>query len=287
MRKRGKIKVIHPGGSERSEAGSTQSRSEASTEQVMAYDLASRLLSRNYFAAGSGIAQSTDSFTYDLASRPVTANNADALISYAYDSIGRRSSLTQTVDGLAKTVNFVYDAASRLLSRSPEGLAVESRSFTNRGQLAQVKLDNSVVADFSYDQVGRETSRTYGNGLNTTSSYSRADNLITSINVANKPELSFNYSYDSNKNVTAEQRGGSMALYSWNATFDAMDRLNSQNDGTQTRSWSLDLVGNTTSETLNGTAEARTLNDMHAPTAAGNKAYTYDSNGKYLHVSRP
>ncbi len=259
-----KIKVIHPGGN----------------SAVMAYDLASRLLSRNYFAASSGIAESTDSFTYDLASRPVTANNADALISYSYDSIGRRSSLTQTIDGLAKTVNFVYDAANRLLSRSPEGLAVESRTFTNRGQLAQVKLDAQVVADFAYDQVGRETSRTYGNGLNTTSGYSRADNLITSITVAGKPELSFGYSYDSNKNVTAEQRGGSMALYSWNATFDAMDRLNSQNDGVQTRSWGLDLVGNTTSETLNGTAEARTLNDMHAPTAAGNKAYSYDSNGQ-------
>jgi RHS repeat-associated protein len=259
-----KIKVIHPGGN----------------SVVMAYDLASRLLSRSYFAAGSGIAESVDTFTYDKASRPLTANNADAQITYAYDAIGRRIFLTQTVDGLAKTVNFVYDAANRLLSRSVEGLAVESRSLTNRGQLAQVKLDNSVVADFSYDQVGRETSRTYGNGLNTTSSYSRADNLITSITVANKPELSFGYSYDSNKNVTAEQRGGSMALYSWNATFDAMDRLNSQNDGAQTRNWSLDLVGNTTAETLSGTAEARTLNDMHAPTAAGNQAYTYDSNGQ-------
>jgi RHS repeat-associated protein len=264
-----KIKVIHPGGN----------------NAVMAYDLASRLLSRNYFAVGSGIAESTDSFTYDLASRPLTANNADALISYAYDSIGRRSSLTQTVDGLAKTVNFVYDAANRLLSRSPEGLAVESRTFTNRGQLASVSLgaphaDAGLLASFTYDAAGRETSRTYGNGLTTTSGYSRADNLITSITVANKPELSFNYSYDSNKNVTAEQRGGSMALYSWNATFDNMDRLNSQNDGTQTRSWNLDLIGNTTSETLDGTAEARTLNDMHAPTAAGNKAYSYDSNGQ-------
>jgi RHS repeat-associated protein len=267
-----KIKVIHPGGN----------------SAVMAYDLASRLLSRNYFAAGSGIAESTDTFTYDLASRPLTANNADALITYTYDSIGRRSSLSQTVDGLAKTVNFVYDAANRLLSRSPEGLAVETRTFTNRGQLASVSLGApgsagvtpSLIASFSYDPAGRETSCTYGNGLNTTSGYSRADNLITSITVANKPELSFNYSYDSNKNVTAEQRGGSMALYSWNATFDAMNRLNSQNDGVQTRSWSLDLVGNTTSETIDGNAEARTLNAMHAPIAAGNKAYTYDSNGQ-------
>jgi hypothetical protein len=53
--------------------------------------------------------------------------------------------------------------------------------------------------------IGREVSRTYGNGLQTSSVCARVDNLITSISVANKPELSFNYSYDSNKNVTAEQ----------------------------------------------------------------------------------
>ncbi len=149
-----------------------------------------------------------------------------------YDAIGRRISLTQTVVGLGKSVNFVYNAANRLLSRSHEGLAVESRSFTNRGQLASVSLGAQSVASFSDDAAGRETSRTYGNGLNTTSSYSRADNLLTSLGARQPsgvlaPELSFNYSYDSNKNVTAEQRGGSMALYSWNATFDAMDRLNS------------------------------------------------------------
>ena len=153
------------------------------------------------------------------------------------DSIGRRSSLTQILDGFAKTVNFVYDAANRLLSRSPEGLAVETRSFTNRGQLASVSLGApasvpGLVASFDYDGSGRETSRTYGNGLNTTSSYSRADNLLTSLGARQPsgvlvPELSFNYSYDSNKNVTAEQRGGLMALYSWNPTFDATDRLNS------------------------------------------------------------
>jgi RHS repeat-associated protein len=153
------------------------------------------------------------------------------------------------------------------------------------GQLASVSLgaphaDAGLVASFTYDPAGRGVSRAYGNNLQTLSGYSRANNLITSITVPGKPELSFNYSYDSNKNVTAEQRGGSMALYSWNATFNAMDRLNSQNDGIQTRSWSHDLVGNTTSETIDGNAEARTLNAMHAPTAAGNKAYAYDNNGQ-------
>ena len=168
--------------------------------------------------------------------------NADASVDETvYDSIGRRSSLIQTVAGLAKTVNFVYDAANRLLSRSPEGLAVESRSFTNRGQLASVGAPGTAGVPPAL-VAGRETSRTYGNGLNTTSSYSRADNLLTSLGARQPsgvpvPELSFNYSYDSNKNVTAEQRGGSMALYSWNATFDATGRLNSQSDGAQTRSW--------------------------------------------------
>jgi RHS repeat-associated protein len=260
-----KAKVIHPAGN----------------SAVMAYDMASRLLSRSYYAANApGITESVDTFTYDEASRPLSADNNDAQIDMAYDSIGRRSSLTQTVDGIAKTVTFEYNTANQLLARSIAGLAVESRSFTPRGQLASVSLDNQVVASFTYDAIGRESTRTYGNGLTTTSGYNRADNLVTSISVASKPELSFSYSYDSNKNVTAEQRGGSMALYSWNATFDNMDRLNSQNDGTQTRSWTLDAVGNTTSETLDSVTQNVSLNQMYAPTQKSQSNYTYDNNGQ-------
>ncbi len=248
----------------------------------MDYDMVSRMLSRTYKRA-DGTIESTDTFTYDNASRVLTATNACSKISYTYDEIGRRNSMTQTIDGVSKTVNFAYDVANRLISRSIVEGATETRTYTKRNQLETVSLDGVLVASFSYDAAGREISRASGNGVLATNSYARADNLITSVDLANKPELSFAYNYDSNKNVTAEIRGGSMATCSWNAAFDNMDRITSQNDATQTRTWSRDLVGNTTSESLDGTSQARTLNGFHAPVGAGDKTFEYNRNGQMTH----
>ena len=41
----------------------------------------------------------------------------------------------------------------------------------------------------------------------TNRTYNRQDNLVTSIDVPGYPGLSFSYSYDDNKNVTAETTG--------------------------------------------------------------------------------
>ena len=57
----------------------------------------------------------------------------------------------------------------------------------------------SSIATFTYDNGGRETSRLYGNGIETTRAY-QADNTLTSIAAANVETLS--YTYDENKNPT-------------------------------------------------------------------------------------
>ena len=224
-----------------------------------------------------------ESFTYDSVGRVLTANNGFAQISYSYDSIGRRSSMTQTVGGIAKTVNFTYDTANRLISRSIVGAATETRTYTSRNQIETIRLDGVLVVTFIYDSVGREISRVYGNGVVTNSGFARADNMITSIEVPNKPELSFTYNYDSNKNVTGETRGGTMSNASWAATFDEMDRINTQNgvgSAQGQHSWVRDPVGNTTAESIDGINQTRMLNNLHAPVTAGNKAFAYDINGQ-------
>ena len=228
-------------------------------------------------------ANENESFTYDSVGRVLTANNGFAQISYTYDSIGRRSSMTQTVGGVAKTVNFTYDTANRLISRSIVGAETETRTYTSRNQIETIRLDGELIVTFTYDAVGREISRIYGNGVVTNSGFARADNMITSIDVPNKPELSFTYNYDSNKNVTGETRGGTMSNASWAATFDEMDRINSQNGvgpAPVQHSWVRDPVGNTTAESIDGNNQTRTLNTLHAPVASGNKNFAYDVNGQ-------
>jgi hypothetical protein len=86
----------------------------------------------------------------------------------------------------------------------------------------------------------RETQRTHGNGLITTRTYDRDDNLVidirveTSLSANDRTGLSFNYSesgYDANKNVLKETTGAPMAGYSWTtaggatSAYDDEDRL--------------------------------------------------------------
>jgi len=100
----------------------------------------------------------------------------------------------------------------------------------------------------------RETRRDLGNGLIRSTSYrddaNGKDNLIaditteTALGLADRPGLSFTYTYDANKNVTGETTGGVMASYSYTAGQDAEDRLIDWDSNTgEERDWDLSLVG--------------------------------------------
>ena len=93
------------------------------------------------------------------------------------------------------------------------------------------------------------------------------------------------YTYDANKNVTAETSTGSvMDDYSFTAGFDDADRVTSWNrSNTDSQSWNLDLIGNwgNTTGSLAGSSfnENRTHNDVHELTTAGANSVTYDAKG--------
>jgi len=94
----------------------------------------------------------------------------------------------------------------------------------------------------------------------------------------------FSYSYDANKNVTGETRGGVMSGFSWNTDnsgapgYDDEDRLVywKHADSSQTQSWNLSLVGDWNSTTINGTQQNRTHNNVHELTAVDSTPLTYD-----------
>jgi hypothetical protein len=116
-----------------------------------------------------------------------------------------------------------------------------------------VKYDGSLIDTRLYDDGGRLDSSSYGNGVETGFTY-RDDNLVATIAVNDSSQNlieSFSYSYDANKNVTGETRGGVLSGFSWNtdnsgaAGYDADDRLVywKHADSSQTQSWNLSLVG--------------------------------------------
>jgi RHS repeat-associated protein len=255
------------------------------------FDLAGRLTRRDYRTrvnSPSGTIADSDLFTFDLASRLLTAVSGRYAntVTQTYDGVGRLKTESLTVAGQTYPVTRDYDVLGRLSRLTyPDGSLVD-RTYTARSQLYQVKHNNSLLETRAYDNGGRWTSQTYGNGVVTTRTY-RNDNLTTLIDVrdgSNAQLDSFAYTYDANQNKTAETRTGVMAPWGWStgtSGYDAEDRLRAWNrtDGQLTQGWNLTLEGDWQQFTQNGTPQNRTHGLAHELTAVGGTGLTHDVKG--------
>jgi RHS repeat-associated protein len=108
-------------------------------------------------------------------------------ISYSYDAIGRRTSMTVVGQ---PSVNYQYDTNS---------LLTEINSIINGGAAA---------FSLRYDSLGRRTSLTYPNGVTTNYNYDTASNLLNleHLNPLNQILESLSYAYDENRNRTSMNR---------------------------------------------------------------------------------
>ena len=259
------------------------------------YDMASRLLTREYHLGGTNL-ESTDTFTYDKASRIKTAHKGryDNTCSYTYDSIGRKyteslsigsDTYTITYDDLTTTEEDGYDKDNRVVHCTyPDGTDV-AKDWTDRNQLQSVDFDGNRVITSTYDAGGRESTRTFGNNLVNNMTYN-LDNTRDQITVAGKADLSFTYGYDENKNVESESSTGSqMSGFGWDATFDEIDRVKTwqRDNGTDSQNWTLDNIGNwsNTNGSIGGAVfdDTRQHNGVHELTNMEGNNITYDDKG--------
>jgi len=221
----------------------------------------------------------------------LTATSAryNNLVTRTYDSVGRLNSESLTVNtfGQTFTVQPGYSVRNEMTVITYPDTTVVNRDYTARGQLQQVRYmdiggGNHTLAVRGYDAGGRLTGTTYESTLAETRGYTRQDNLVTSINTTTVGNYA--YTYDANKNRTAENVTGIMT--NWGFTIptgghDAEDRLTNwqRNNGVDNQQWNLSLVADWTDTTINGTQELRTHDDAHELTARGAQAITYDPKG--------
>ncbi len=263
---------------------------------TLVYDLAARMLRREYRTQAnspSGAIADQDTFTYDAVGRMLTAikGRYANTVTFTYAD-GRKATETLTIFGQTYAVGYGYDAAGKENTLTyPDGTVV-NRGYTNRGQLAAVNLTPTggaatSVATFVYDAGRRESSRTLGNGLVTSRSY-QADNQVTLIATPNVESLA--YTYDANKNPTAEVRASVMVAYSWStgATgFDNQNRLTgwSRQNG-DAQSWQLTPVNDWQQFTNNGVQQTRTHGPAHEITAVGSTPLVHDNRGNLTQDER-
>ncbi|MFZ6646154.1 DUF4214 domain-containing protein [Undibacterium sp. TJN25] len=216
----------------------------------------------------------TTTFVYDTNGDLQATNRPLSSADNFYDKVGN---LIQTVDGNGNAVNYAYDAANRVLTRTvdPSGLnQVTSYSYDAEGRRISVTDANHVVTQFQYDLKGQLVQQIVDPGqLNLVTQFNYdsqgntievtdANGIVTQYTYDSQghrsrqnidPEglgLITDYFYDSNGNVTNRENPDGM----WTRfDYDADNRLIAQIDnedglGLTTR-YAYDGNGNLTDRT--------------------------------------
>ncbi len=256
------------------------------------YDLAGRMTQRDYRTVAnspSGTIADSDTFTFDRSGRMLTAISGryNNTVGYSFDPVGRKASESLTIASQTYTVGSEFNARNELVKYTFPDSSVANRAYNARGGLSELKLDSSVIDTRSYDDGGRMTSEVLGNGITETRSY-RNDNLLSGISYSNTNIGNLGYSWDANKNKTAETIGGVMSGYGFTSAgtaYDDEDRLTgyqraaTSGSALLAQSWALTSVGDWSSVTTNGTAVTRTHGPTHELLTSGGQSVTTDVKG--------
>jgi type VI secretion system Hcp family effector len=187
------------------------------------------------------------SYAYDTHGRPTSITDpAGNVTRFTYDGLGRliavapddTSSRSWTYDALdhvlsavderGKTSTFQYDANGRLTGATDPLLATTHYAYDGLDRLMQVTDPLGHATTLGYDGQGQVTSITDGSGLATSYSYGLWGDYT---GVTDAASASWTYARDPNRRVTSAQ---DPLGHSFGFSYDAVDRLRHLQDPTGT-----------------------------------------------------
>jgi len=262
-------------------------KDEAGNQTVMAYDANGNLTSRTYPDG------SIDQYTYDLLGNMLTANNANANITFTYDANGHV--LSETLNNISTAYSY-SSRQGKINIIYPNGRTIEEH-YDLRGRLISIVNSQFSISSFTYTPTDYLASRTYANGNHTTFTYDPAGRL-TSISAFNSQFsiLNLRYAYDPAGNILS-RLDSLLPDRSETYSYDALHRLTEFRRGVANNSgvipnplkqvqYTLDALGNRTSVTTDGTTTTYAHNNTNAYTTVGNETMQYDGNGNMLSDGR-
>jgi RHS repeat-associated protein len=225
-------------------------RNRAGETTGFGYDALGRLTSKDAPGTEPDIA-----YSYDLLGRMTGASQTDTSLTFAYDALGRN--LSQT--GASGSYSSRYDLAGRRTRLThPDGFYVD-QEYLVTGEMTVIRENGAssgvgVLATFAYDQLGRRSSVTYGNGETTAYQYdavSRLSQLALDLGgSATTNDLVLTFAYNPASQIASTTRSND--LYAWSghgngsttSTIDGLNQLASHGGATP----SYDARGNLTSD---------------------------------------
>jgi RHS repeat-associated protein len=256
-------------------ASSTDARGAVST---YTFDALDRVSSATYSLAGA--TDQSISFVYDGgtygAGHLTGASDANHSLSWGYDALGRVTSKSQVVAGVAKSVGYAYTSGDLTTLTTPSGQTV-GYGYNGNHQITSVTVNGTTILNgVTYEPLGPVSGWTWGNNTTTARTYD-ADEKISQIS-SNGLKT---YTYDNAFRITGitDTSSGSS---SWTYGYDALDRLNGSTNGTITRGWAYDANGNRLTETGSSPSTysvAASSNQVTGITGALARTYAYDAAG--------
>ncbi|MFQ5657522.1 MAG: RHS repeat-associated core domain-containing protein, partial [Candidatus Methylomirabilales bacterium] len=230
----------------------TRSNFADATFTEFTYDAAGRLLQVSDSQTGAILEE------YDLLDRLIRESTAQGSITYGYDALGRRT--TMTVDG-QPPVGYSYNANSRL-TQIVQGTQTVTITYNALNRRTLLTLPNGVSTEYQYDPASRLTALIYrnaagilgnlsytydpaGNRIAVGGSFARTilpDPLLSATYDAANQQLVFgdrNMTYDPNGNLSTINDPTETTTFVW----DARNRLITVSSPNLTGSFAYDVQG--------------------------------------------
>ena len=238
------------------------------------YDSLNRPYQTSYNVGSTGVpATATVTLSYGSNSsqnnngRLITMSDGTGSESYTYDQLGRVTQLQKTVGGVAYTIGYGYNYASKLTSITyPSGRQI-TQTLDGIGRLTQIagslnSVNTTYASAFGYNPAAEVTRFNYGNGVAVAFTYDSNRLLLQSLAYSEGGTNLFSlssYGYTQNggnngqiTSITDAVDSGRSAAY----TYDALGRLSTaatQGSAGYAQwglSWTYDRYGNRTAQTV-------------------------------------
>jgi RHS repeat-associated protein len=191
-------------------------------------------------------------YGYDLLGRLTSAATSAQTLSFTNDALGRN--LTQA--GPLGTVGYQYDLAGRRTRLTWPDLFYVTYDYLVTGEMTTVKENGTTtLGTYAYDDLGRRTSLTRGNGVVTSYGYDNASRLtsLASDLPGTTYDLTLGFGYNQASQITSTTRSNN--LYSWTGASNiarnyTSNGLNQYSANTST-AFGYDARGNLTSSGSN------------------------------------
>jgi RHS repeat-associated protein len=239
-----------------------------------------------YFLTSRVYPSSTDTMTYDLSGRLLSATRGGWLDTYTYDGANRV--LTSGQGGETVSYGYHIPTPTTRTVTYPGGSAI-TESLDVRGRLSRIDdASTPSIVTYSYDAANRVLTRNYRNGTSAAYTYNNDDWVTT---LQHGSIAGFTYAYDNEGNKQFEQKlqdTNHSEAYQYDKTYRLIDYKVGTLVGstvpvpsTETQ-YSLDPVDNwlkkvTVSTTT--TTETRTHNAVNEITAINGASLSYDNDG--------